>query len=171
MTASAPSPSTVPQGVSRRAEQRLRVGGGGVRHVAALAVGDHEQARAARVRGDLGRAHPSPGAPRRSKQASWSLTPDAGGRRPRRSARGSARDTARAARSAGVSPAAAFDGAAAAAAPDRDRDPAATWLRRSRDDRVRARSPKRHELTGRGAAATRAAPVARMRARGARTGA
>ena len=48
VTASAPSPSTSPQGVGGGAEQRLGVGGCGVRDVAALAVGEHQQARLAR---------------------------------------------------------------------------------------------------------------------------
>ena len=72
--ASAPSPGTGPNGPGRLAHQRLGVGGGRDRHVAALAVGDHEQAVVARDRRRCARAPPSRARPRRSKQASWSLT-------------------------------------------------------------------------------------------------
>ena len=46
----------------RRAEQRLRVGGGADRHVASLAVGDHQQARLARCLGCALQRRPAGGA-------------------------------------------------------------------------------------------------------------
>jgi hypothetical protein len=62
-----------PNGDGVLADQRLRVGGGGDRDVAALAVGEHEQAALARVRADVLEREPA-GAPRRSKHASCGLT-------------------------------------------------------------------------------------------------
>ena len=72
--ASAPSPATGPQGVGVSPTSAWRVGGGGDRHVAALAVGDDQQAGLAGARRRPRRAPPSPGAPSRSKQASCGLT-------------------------------------------------------------------------------------------------
>jgi hypothetical protein len=71
------------------AGERLRVGGGGHRHVAALAVGDHDQSGGPRA----ATTSPSaaiPGAPSRSKQASCGLTATQAGPAAR-SPRGSAR--------------------------------------------------------------------------------
>ena len=77
-----------------------------MRHVAALAVRDHQQAGAARVRGRRPPSAAQPGAPSRSKQASCSFTPAQAAPAASISARQWAA-TAPAARSAGVSPAAA----------------------------------------------------------------
>ena len=52
VSASTPRPGTGPNGDGVLPVERLRVDGGGDRHVAALAVGEHEQARGARVRAD-----------------------------------------------------------------------------------------------------------------------
>ena len=57
--ASAPSPGTGAPGRRRLADQRLGVGGGGDRHVAALAVGDHQQAGLGRGLADLGQRRPA----------------------------------------------------------------------------------------------------------------
>ena len=57
--ASAPSPATGAPGRRRLADQRLGVGRGGDRHVAALAVGDHQQARLAGGGADLGERRPA----------------------------------------------------------------------------------------------------------------
>ena len=62
------------EGRRRRADQRLRVGGGGDGDVAALAVGDDEQAGGAGVRDTSPRSAAQPGAPSRSKHASCGLT-------------------------------------------------------------------------------------------------
>ena len=64
----------LPERPRRGAHQRLPVGGGGHRHVAALAVGDDQQPVLARGVARTAPAHPTPARPRRSKQASWSLT-------------------------------------------------------------------------------------------------
>ena len=61
VSASAPSPGTGPNGVGVVAEERLRVGRGGDVDVAALGVGDDQQAALLRARDHLARAPPSPG--------------------------------------------------------------------------------------------------------------
>ena len=58
----------------RAADQRLGVGGGGDGDVAALAVGEHEQAGGAGVRRSVASSASQPAEPRRSKQASCGLT-------------------------------------------------------------------------------------------------
>ena len=95
-----PEPRDRPPRGRRLADQRLGVGGGGDRDVAALAVGDRQQPGLA---GGVRRPRSSaaqPGAPRRSKQASCGLTATQAG--PARSIRRAAvrRATAAAARSA-----------------------------------------------------------------------
>ena len=74
VAASAPSPSTSPHGVCDRAEQRLAVGRRADRHVAALAVGDHQQTRRRGPRRTTCSSAAQPGEPRRSKQASCGFT-------------------------------------------------------------------------------------------------
>ena len=60
--ASAPRPGDRPPGRRRLADQRLAVGRGGDRHVAALAVGDDQQARLPGGRADLFQRRPAGGA-------------------------------------------------------------------------------------------------------------
>ena len=108
-----------------------RVGRRGVRHVAALAVGDHEQAGRPRVRGDVAPAPRQPGPPSRSKQASCSFTPTQAPPAESISARQCAA-TALAARSAGESPRRPPRAPRAAARPDPGRARAGAGSRAAR---------------------------------------
>ena len=72
--ASAPTPATVPNGVGVAPASAWRVGGRGDVDVAALGVGQDEQAARVRVLDDALQRRASRAAPRRSKQASCGLT-------------------------------------------------------------------------------------------------
>ena len=134
--ASAPRPAHRAERARRLADQRLRVGARRDRHVAALAVGDHEQAVVARARPRCSSAS-QPGAPSRSKQASWSLTATHAGpgrldrergsaRRPPRPSRLRASVRLRRARRRRAASTAAGQSAAGSGS-----SPSTIWLRRS----------------------------------------
>ena len=100
VAASAPRPrDRAPRGLGG-AEERVAVGGGADRHVAALAVGDHQQARVAGRLGDLLQRRPAGRAERLEARELW-LDRDAGGAGGARSAPGKRAAAAAAARSRG----------------------------------------------------------------------